>query len=75
MSSGTYWLVEANNEVFQSRTTLIKWFSLVSHRENMDVARSDVNVFCDLKGMTSVELQVLMLPLSSFYAKILQAVG
>lgn len=61
-------------KLFQSGTTLIKWFSLVSHRENMDVAHYDV-VFCNWKGNTSFELQVLMLPLSSFYAKILQEVG
>lgn len=38
----------------------------------MDVANYDANAFCNLKGKTFFELEVLMFPFSSFYAKILQ---
>lgn len=41
----------------------------------MDVANYDVNVFCKLLKGKTFELQVLMLPLSTFYAHILQGVG
>lgn len=41
----------------------------------MGVANYDVNVFCNLEGNTVFKLQVLMLPLSSFYVKILQPAG
>lgn len=37
-----------------------------------DIANYDAKAFCNFKGKTFLEVEVLMFPFSSFHAKILQ---